>query len=330
MKNSYKNYSYIFTGVLFVLALAAALPAAAQEMPGLPPIPGVAAPPPAAAAPALPDIALPGSAMPPEPVADNTQAAPDTIAIPDFAGPPESKKTAEPVMPPPQENALPFFDKMMGGEAADTANSEKTPDTIIIPSGEPAEASTPDTTAVADAAASNEVKKPARKRKKAKVRGSANERVYSWKTYVLPEVISKKKYDIRNRHLPKITYEQEYDALLFHTAARNNVNGLRSLLAKGVSLNIRNSWGETPLIVAVKSNAINTMRLLLARGANPNAADTSGNTALHYAASMGSYPMTEALLEMGASRNVSDVRGVTPAAYAQYSPNRLIGAALTR
>lgn len=114
----------------------------------------------------------------------------------------------------------------------------------------------------------------------------------------LPENIYKKSYDVHNRHLPVAHYEGDYDALVFLTAAQNNLNGLRALLDSGRNVDMTDAKGDTPLIVAVRNNASITARLLLARHANPNLADRSGQTPLAIATQMGNEPVKLAILEM--------------------------------
>jgi len=116
----------------------------------------------------------------------------------------------------------------------------------------------------------------------------------------LPSTIYRKSYNGANHHLPMARYEQEYDALVFVTAERDDLNGLRAMLGTGRKVDMVNRAGDTPLLAAVKHNAINTARLLLALHANPNVQDGAGMTPLAIAATNGNYPMMRALEEMGA------------------------------
>ena len=71
---------------------------------------------------------------------------------------------------------------------------------------------------------------------------------------------------------------------LMLSAQLGYAEGLSLLIDRGAQIDIANSSGETPLIRAVQNRDIATVRTLLAAGANPNKADTSsGLTARQYA-----------------------------------------------
>ena len=71
---------------------------------------------------------------------------------------------------------------------------------------------------------------------------------------------------------------------LMLSAQLGYAEGLSLLIDRGAQVDIANGSGETPLIRAVQNRDIATVRTLLAAGANPNKADTSsGLTARQYA-----------------------------------------------
>ena len=107
----------------------------------------------------------------------------------------------------------------------------------------------------------------------------------------LPEQVYKKYYDPYNRHLPTAYYEQEYDKLLFLTAAHNDVDGLRAMLDSGRSPNLKDANGDTVLLVAVKSNSVNAVKLLLNRNADARIKDRNGFTAQAIVNSIGNDAM---------------------------------------
>ena len=119
----------------------------------------------------------------------------------------------------------------------------------------------------------------------------------NYRNDILPDTIYKKSYDNYNKHLPIAYYSNDYDKLLFISAQRDDIEGLRALLNSGRSLNIKNPQGDTPLLVAVKSNAINTTRLLLAHHANPNQSGANGITPIQVARNNGNYQIARALEE---------------------------------
>ena len=62
------------------------------------------------------------------------------------------------------------------------------------------------------------------------------------------------------------------------------IEGVQYLLGAGARVDESGSTGETPLIAAVHNRNIALMRMLLQAGANPDRADNSGRTARDYAA----------------------------------------------
>lgn len=158
-------------------------------------------------------------------------------------------------------------------------------------------------------------KKPERKR-----RTPAPPKPYNYRSQQLPDEVYRKGYAVGNRHLPKATYAQDYDALLFETAANNRVNGITALLDDGRNINMTNWQGETPLIHAARYGALTSLRLLLARGALPNIGDTRGLTALHYAAYRKNATMVDALLSAGADPYQPDTNGISAATLAEKIP----------
>ncbi len=88
----------------------------------------------------------------------------------------------------------------------------------------------------------------------------------------------------------KISAETAED-LLFESVEHLNIDYIKYLLDKGVDINIRNSEGETPLIIALKhgqnrlsgGNIIELTKLLIKSGAEINVEDENGYTPLLYA-----------------------------------------------
>lgn len=82
--------------------------------------------------------------------------------------------------------------------------------------------------------------------------------------------------------------------LPLHTAARSYVKGpanveiVKLLLDAGAHVNVQNSEGNTPLMLAVSSSNTDVVTLLLARGADVNAKSREGYAALQFAQAL--YP----------------------------------------
>lgn len=137
-----------------------------------------------------------------------------------------------------------------------------------------------------------------------------------YKNQMLPEVIYKKDYDKKNQHLPKAYDLSDLDRWLFDTAADGDVNGTRAILNKNIDPDPRNSYGNTPLILAALNCREGTVRLLLARGANPNVQNKLGLSAMHIAAYKGCIDIVKALVSMGANPNIKSNQGFTPIEFA--------------
>lgn len=143
---------------------------------------------------------------------------------------------------------------------------------------------------------------------------------------------------------PAVAAEQSDDEVDFFRAAQlNNTSGIKKLLARGVSPNLREPAGETALIVAMRYEAYDVARILMdqpgidleAKAPNGNTAlmmaafrqnkavvldmikrgaqvNQKGWTALHYAAAAGSVEVTQLLLDNYAYIDAEAPSGMTP------------------
>ena len=143
---------------------------------------------------------------------------------------------------------------------------------------------------------------------------------------------------------PAFAAEQTDDEVDFFRAAQlNNTSGIKKLLARGLSPNLREPGGETALIVAMRYEAYNVAKLLMdqpgidleAKAPNGNTAlmmaafrqnkavvqdmikrgaqvNQKGWTALHYAAAAGSIEVTQLLLDNYAYIDAEAPSGMTP------------------
>jgi hypothetical protein len=138
-----------------------------------------------------------------------------------------------------------------------------------------------------------------------------------YKTQYLPDIIYRKEYDKNNYHLPKSLDTADLERSLFDTAGAGDINGVRAILdTKLVSPDVRNNYGNTPLMNAALHDRVDTVRLLLAREANPNLQNDLGLTALHIAAEKGRTDIVKALLAMKADPNLKDYYSNTPLMFA--------------
>lgn len=73
-----------------------------------------------------------------------------------------------------------------------------------------------------------------------------------------------------------------------------------------------NQWGETPLMLAAKSDFADAVQLLLDQGADPKRSNHFDETALHFAVLHYTTATVTALLDAGADVNAQDRTGQTP------------------
>lgn len=103
--------------------------------------------------------------------------------------------------------------------------------------------------------------------------------------------------------------------LLLAAAAGQN-EAIKLLLAAGAKINHRNLAGSSPLLRAAMDNRLQTTVLLLQHGADPNLANGQKLSALHAAAYNGNDKLVQALLAHGAAADAMDTTGKSPAIYA--------------
>lgn len=97
-----------------------------------------------------------------------------------------------------------------------------------------------------------------------------------------------------------------------HAVSRQNISGLRSMLAKGDSPDAVDGDGRPAIIWAVQVNSIEALQLLIDAKAKIDARDRLGATALYTAAGTGNLDMVRILLEAQASVDLPNRQGITP------------------
>jgi ankyrin repeat protein len=96
-------------------------------------------------------------------------------------------------------------------------------------------------------------------------------------------------------------------ALLVIAAARDgSLVRLRALISAGADMNVKDSEGWTPLMVAALKGHAKTVVLLLSHGAHIETKNNSGWTALRFASSVGDTEMMTLLIGYGADVNSRD------------------------
>ena len=87
---------------------------------------------------------------------------------------------------------------------------------------------------------------------------------------------------------------------------------VKTLLAKGAEVDVKNKWGETPLHEAAEHGHLDVVKALLAKGAEVDAKNKHGKTPLHLAAKDGNLDVVKELLAKGAEVDAKDEDGRTP------------------
>src|SRR5256714_4152110 len=96
--------------------------------------------------------------------------------------------------------------------------------------------------------------------------------------------------DTARRELFLRGYSYKEDVFL-DSAKDGDVVGVKLFLYAGMSPEVRNQDGETPLLLAARSDHASAARALLERGADPNAKDKKGVTPLMRAVLKGVTPL---------------------------------------
>ncbi|GAV89097.1 ACBP domain-containing protein/Ank_2 domain-containing protein [Cephalotus follicularis] len=105
--------------------------------------------------------------------------------------------------------------------------------------------------------------------------------------------------------------ELKMDAI--HAFAREGeVDNLLKCIDSGISVNLRDSEGQTPLHWAVDRGHFNIIEALISRNADVDAKDNEGQTPLHYAVVCEREAIAEFLVKQNADTDVRDNDGVSP------------------
>ncbi|CAK9832043.1 Ankyrin repeat domain-containing protein 39 [Anthophora retusa] len=106
--------------------------------------------------------------------------------------------------------------------------------------------------------------------------------------------------------------EMEFERGIWYAAQYNDLDRVKMLLKKGVSVNVEDSAGYTALHYAARNGHYDICKMLLENNAAVNAHTRCGHaTALHRAAMQDHASIVELLLKFGANPNLQDVDGFT-------------------
>ncbi|RHZ77013.1 hypothetical protein Glove_186g137 [Diversispora epigaea] len=94
------------------------------------------------------------------------------------------------------------------------------------------------------------------------------------------------------------------------TAGDGDIDRVKEILNTGISPDIQDQNGYTPLAAAVSYNRIELVEFLLTCGANVNLCDNDGDSPLFLAETV---EMVQKLLDNGADPYIANIEGKTPA-----------------
>ena len=104
------------------------------------------------------------------------------------------------------------------------------------------------------------------------------------------------------------------DDAFFNSARSGDLNVLMDYISKGVSVHVRDSKGNSPMVIAAGRGHVHIIKVLIENGASTEDFTQlglfEGKTALSWAASQGRTQAVAALLKAGADPNRSPDRGV--------------------
>lgn len=110
----------------------------------------------------------------------------------------------------------------------------------------------------------------------------------------------------------------KYRGALLQAAEKGDVADLKSVIAKGVNIEMTNNDLDTALHIAARNGHISVINALAGMGANMNAQNLKGETALHLAAFHNKKAVIGELILNGASALIKDNFGALPADRTMY------------
>jgi ankyrin repeat protein len=96
---------------------------------------------------------------------------------------------------------------------------------------------------------------------------------------------------------------------LFNSVKTNNLLGIQKSITAGASIDSRNEWNSTPLMLAVQFGSVELIKELLKFKANPNLLNYKNESALKIAFKKNNLEIAELLLKNGSNPNEEDVLG---------------------
>ncbi len=93
---------------------------------------------------------------------------------------------------------------------------------------------------------------------------------------------------------------------LFEAAMNGDAEAAEQAIANGISPNLTDEQGRTPLMIAVYKNRSMLTEILIQHGADVNAKDNEGYSVLYYAGAHGNFESVYSLYEHGVRLDKND------------------------
>jgi ankyrin repeat protein len=103
--------------------------------------------------------------------------------------------------------------------------------------------------------------------------------------------------------------KNKYENDLFEAAKNDDLKGVKTALLRGARVNVRDRWGETPLIYAAQGTSIEVVSLLLEKEAKIDCKGEDNWTPLFYAVDRKRTEIAKLLVDREANINAKDTRG---------------------
>ncbi len=114
-------------------------------------------------------------------------------------------------------------------------------------------------------------------------------------------------------------------SLLHYSVLNKDINVTAYLLEKGMGVNRRDDYGQTPLLYAARHGVnTNILKLLLEYGADIHAVDKDDNSVLHLSAINPAAKIAEFFLNSDCNTDLRDNKGFLPVGMAAFNPNHLV------
>jgi ankyrin repeat protein len=99
---------------------------------------------------------------------------------------------------------------------------------------------------------------------------------------------------------------------IFYLIEKNNIGGVKELIAQGADVNQQESSGDTPVLRALFEGHEEIVLMLMEAGADVSIIESIGSTPMHWAVAMDMMNVTSLLVEKGADIARGDNTGITP------------------